>query len=89
MNTETHLLKKKKKKKHREIHKHTHTQTNPNEQTTKRQIGAYQNDRCLIGTIGARGSCLIRARVSCLIGACGYGSCLIGACGSELGSGLA
>ena len=51
-------------------------------------------DQCLIGTIEARGSCLIRARGSCLIGARGYGYCLIGAreisdlidaCGSELG----
>ena len=71
-----------KKKKKREIHKHTYTQTNPNGQTTKRQIGAYQNDQCLTGTIGARGTRLIRAH--------GYGSCLIGAreidaCGSELG----
>ena len=39
-------------------------------------IGACRNDRCLTGTIGARGSRLI--------GAHGYGSCLIGACGSEL-----
>ena len=66
---------KKKIKKHRDTQTHTHTQTNPNGQTTKRQINAYRNDRCLTGTIGAHGSCLIGAR--------GYGSCLIGA--RELG----
>ena len=76
----------KKKKKNTEIHKHTHTQTNPNGQTTKRQIGAYRNDRCLTGTIGARGSCLIRAYGyrSCLIGAREISN-LIGDCGLELG----
>ena len=85
------LAQKKKKKKNTEIHKHTHIQTNPNRQTTKRQIGAYRNDRCLTGTIRARGyrSCLIRAReISNLIGACGsklgrsvlVGRCLIGSC---------
>ena len=73
-----------KKKKNTEIHKHTYTQTNLNGQTTKRQIDAYRNDRCLTGTIGARGSHLIGARGSRLIGARGYGSCLIGAL-SELG----
>ena len=40
----------KKKKKNTKIHKHTHTQTNPYGQTTKRQIGASRNDRCLICT---------------------------------------
>ena len=34
---------------------------------------------CLTGTIEARGSCLIKAYGSRLIGACGYRSCLIGA----------
>ena len=86
INTEIHAQKKKKKKKkNTEIHKHTHTQTNPNGQTTKRQVGAYRNDRCLTGTIRARGSCLIGARGSHLIGARGYRSCLIDACGLELG----
>ena len=37
----------------------------------QREIGAYQNNRCLTGMIGTRGSHLIGAR--------GYGSCLIGA----------
>ena len=72
-----HACSKKKKKKKKEIHKHTHTQTNLN--GTKRQIGAYRNNRCLTGMIGAHGSCLIRARRSRLIEARGYGSCLIGA----------
>ena len=61
--TQTHL--------HRQIYTKIHLLKKKH-----REIGAYRNNQCLTGMIGARGSRLI--------GACGYGSCLIGACGSEL-----
>ena len=75
-----------------EIHKHTHTNKpkHTNNKETDRCLSERSVfDRCLTGTIGAHGSCLIEASRSRLIGARGYGSCLIGArqigaCGSEL-----
>ena len=74
-----------------EIHKHTHTNKpkHTNNKETDRCLSERSVfDRCLTGTIGAHGSCLIGASGSRLIGAHGYGSCLIGArqigaCGSE------
>ena len=57
------------------INPNTSTQTNLHrdklaikKKKKHREIGAYRNNQCLTGMIGARG----------------YGSCLIGACGSEL-----
>ena len=83
----------KKMRRNIEIHKHTHTDKpkHTNNKETDRCLSERSVfDRCLTGTIGAHGSCLIGASGSRLIGAHGYGSCLIGArqigaCGSELG----
>ena len=70
-------------KKHTHTHTHTHrytnTPTHKQTHTNKQQRDRLVLDRCLTGTIGARGygSCLIESREI---------SDLIGACGSELGS---
>ena len=84
----------KKKKKKRYTNKPKYTN---NKETDRCLLERLVFDRCLTGTIGAHGSCLIGASGSRLIGvsgswlieARGYGSCLIGAmqigaCGSEL-----
>ena len=68
-------LAQKKKKTQRYTNTPTHKQTHTDKQQRDKSV--------LIGTIGARGSCLIGARGSHLIKARGYGSCLIGA--RELG----
>ena len=88
------------KKKKIEIHKHTHTNKpkHTNNKETDRCLSERSIfDRCLTGTIGAHGFCMIKANGSRLIGDHGYGSCLIGdrlelgrsvlvdrSCGSEL-----
>ena len=64
------LAQKKKKKKHRYTNAPTHKQIHMDKQQRDKLV-LDRNDWCLIGTIGAHGSCLIGARR--------YGSCLIGA----------
>ena len=71
----------KKKKKNTEKNKHTHTQTNPNGQTTKRRIGAYQNNRCL--WIGTR-EILVRSDLVGSNRCLWIGAREIGVCGSML-----